>query len=96
MALNHVTPGSCDPWSRDSQAESDSPRWEDFLEPREETDRATLVRSLGGSRVEQKSRYSSWAWRGGGGGGAGAGGGDDERKERWRGETTGGMREKKV
>lgn len=36
--------------------------WEDLRELWEDTERATLFLSRGGSRVEQMSRYSSWAW----------------------------------
>lgn len=45
----------------DSHAESDKAVWEDFLELWEDTERAPLFLSHGGSSVEQMSRYSSWA-----------------------------------
>ncbi len=46
----------------DSHAESDSAVWEDFRELWEDTERAPLFLSRGGSSVEQMSKYSSWAW----------------------------------
>lgn len=43
----------------DSHAESDNAVWEDFRELWEDTERAPLFLSHGGSSVEQMSRYSS-------------------------------------
>lgn len=43
----------------DSHAESDNTVWEDFLELWEDTERAPLFLSHGGSSVEQMSKYSS-------------------------------------
>lgn len=45
----------------DSHAESDNAVWEDFRELWEETERAPLFLSRGGSSVEQMSKYSSCA-----------------------------------
>lgn len=43
----------------DSHAESDNAVWEDFRELCEDTERAPLFLSRGGSSVEQMSKYSS-------------------------------------
>ena len=43
----------------DSHAESDRAVWEDFRELWEDTERAPLFLSRGGSSVEQISKYSS-------------------------------------
>lgn len=43
----------------DSHAESDNAVWEDFRELCEDTERAPLFLSCGGSSVEQMSKYSS-------------------------------------
>ncbi|TNN79220.1 hypothetical protein EYF80_010464 [Liparis tanakae] len=43
----------------DSHAESDMAVWEDFWELWDDTERAPLFLSCGGSSVEQMSKYSS-------------------------------------